>query len=248
MNVPSLVKIPWYLLKLSSRNQNMSWADNSVKIWRNLPISDSKPDLHNINAHTKFGENPLMFAQVIIQKQNMDGRTYDWQTDGWTDTRTSNVKPLYPTTIMWRGIKRENWDYWQAFCYYDSSKHSQCYWMLNKKDFQKTRKGNKNKQNFHANVNCFTDQWIKNHIPSPPPQSQTDDLYARCTKKGYLTKNHIQTGKQCRANYTHTHTHTHIYICVRRKVRIGTIPFQNCLAQSKNSYFVRQFWNCTGQF
>ena len=46
---------------------------------------------------------------------------------------------------------------------------------------------------------------------------------------------------------------------VLRKVRIGTIPelscakeesvqFRNCLAQSKNSYFVRQFRNCTGQF
>ena len=44
------------------------WADNSVKIWRNLPISNPKPDLHNINIHTKFGENPLMFTQVITRK------------------------------------------------------------------------------------------------------------------------------------------------------------------------------------
>ena len=63
MHVPSLVKLPWHLLKLSPRNENMgvSWTDNSVKIWRNSPISNPKPDLHNINAHTKFGENPLMF-------------------------------------------------------------------------------------------------------------------------------------------------------------------------------------------
>ena len=47
----------------------MSRADNSVKNWQNLPISNPKPDLHNINAHTKFGENPLMFTQVIIQKR-----------------------------------------------------------------------------------------------------------------------------------------------------------------------------------
>ena len=33
----------------------MSWADNSVKIWRNLPISNPKPDIYNINAHNKFG-------------------------------------------------------------------------------------------------------------------------------------------------------------------------------------------------
>ena len=52
----------------------MSRADNSVNIWRNLPISKPKPDLHNINAYTKFGENPLMFTQVIIRKRKTDGR------------------------------------------------------------------------------------------------------------------------------------------------------------------------------
>ena len=66
----------------------MSWADNSVKIQRNLPINNPKPDHHNFNAHTKFRENPLMFTQVIIRKWK-NGR----KTDGPTDTRTSNVKP-----------------------------------------------------------------------------------------------------------------------------------------------------------
>ena len=47
----------------------VSRADNSFKNWRNLPISNPKPDLHNINAHTKFGESPLMFTQVIIQNR-----------------------------------------------------------------------------------------------------------------------------------------------------------------------------------
>ena len=60
--VPSLVKIPWYLL-LSSGNENMGIVSGR----HNLPISNPKPDLHNINAHTKFGENPLMFTQVIIR-------------------------------------------------------------------------------------------------------------------------------------------------------------------------------------
>ena len=71
MHVPSLVKIPWHLLKLSSGIENMgvSRADNSVKIWRNLAISNPKPDLHSIIAHTKFGGNPLMFSQVIIRKR-----------------------------------------------------------------------------------------------------------------------------------------------------------------------------------
>ena len=65
----------------------------TVKIWRNVPISNPKPDLYNINAHTKIGENPLMFTLVIIRKRKTDGRTYDWRMDGRTDTRTSNVKP-----------------------------------------------------------------------------------------------------------------------------------------------------------
>ena len=52
-----------------------------VKNRRNLPINNPKPDLHNINAHTKFGENPLTFTQVIIRKRTTDGRTYDGRTD-----------------------------------------------------------------------------------------------------------------------------------------------------------------------
>ena len=59
----------------------VSRADNSVKILQNLSISNPKLDLHNINAHTKFGENPLTFTQVIIRKRKMDG---------WTDIRTTN--------------------------------------------------------------------------------------------------------------------------------------------------------------
>ena len=70
MHIASLVKIPCYLLKLSSGNENMavSRADNSVKIWRNLPISNPKPELLNVNANSKFGENPLLFTQVIVRK------------------------------------------------------------------------------------------------------------------------------------------------------------------------------------
>ena len=33
-----------------------------------LPISNPKPDLHIINAHTKFAANPLTFTQVIIRE------------------------------------------------------------------------------------------------------------------------------------------------------------------------------------
>ena len=56
MHIASLVKRPCYLLKLSSRNENMDVprADNSVKNWQNLPISNSKPDLLTVNTYSKF--------------------------------------------------------------------------------------------------------------------------------------------------------------------------------------------------
>ena len=56
MHIASLVKRPCYLLKLLSGNDNMgvSRAGNSVKIWWNLPISNSKKDL-KVNAYSKFG-------------------------------------------------------------------------------------------------------------------------------------------------------------------------------------------------
>ena len=71
MHIASLMKIPCYLLKLSSWNENMglSQADNSVKIRWNLPISYPKPDLLNVNAYNKFDENPLLFTQVIVRKR-----------------------------------------------------------------------------------------------------------------------------------------------------------------------------------
>ena len=71
MHIANLVKIPCYLLKLSPGNENMgvSRADYSVNIWRNLPISNPKPDLVNVNAYSKFGENPLLFTQVMVQKR-----------------------------------------------------------------------------------------------------------------------------------------------------------------------------------
>ena len=98
MHIASLVKIPCYLLKLSSGNENkgVSRADNSVKIRRNLPISNPKPDLHNINAHTKFGENPLVFTQVIIWKQKKtDGQMDNGRTDGHTDVQRETVIPRH---------------------------------------------------------------------------------------------------------------------------------------------------------
>ena len=69
-----------------------------IKNWQILPISNPKPDLHNINAHTKFGENPLMFTQVIIRKRKTDrcmSDGPDGQTDGLTDDQSETIIPRH---------------------------------------------------------------------------------------------------------------------------------------------------------
>ena len=40
----------------------MSRADNFVKNGQNLPISNPKAELHNINAHIKFDKNPEIYT------------------------------------------------------------------------------------------------------------------------------------------------------------------------------------------
>ena len=64
-------QIPCYLLKLSSGKENMgvSRTDNSLKIEQNLPISNPKPNLLNVNAYSKSGKNLLLFTQVIVWKR-----------------------------------------------------------------------------------------------------------------------------------------------------------------------------------
>ena len=51
----------------------MSQADNTVINWHNLPMSNPKADLYNINTHTKFGENPLRFTEIFVQKWKYGG-------------------------------------------------------------------------------------------------------------------------------------------------------------------------------
>ena len=102
MHIPSLVKIHWCLVKLSSGNENMgmSRAENSIKNWRHLPISNPKPDLNNINAYTKFGENTLMFTQDIIRKRKTDG-----QTDGLTDDQRVTIIPRHYCVAGYKNVK-----------------------------------------------------------------------------------------------------------------------------------------------
>ena len=92
MHIASLMKIPCYLLKLSSGNENMgvSRADNSVKIWRNLSISNPKPDLLNVNAYSKFGENPLLLSSYCPE-------TKIWACFG--QITPSNINEICPLAI-----------------------------------------------------------------------------------------------------------------------------------------------------
>ena len=61
----------------------------SIRTERSEQTIQTQIGRQNINAHTKFGENPLTFIQVIARKRKY-GRT-DIRMDGRTDTRTTNV-------------------------------------------------------------------------------------------------------------------------------------------------------------
>ena len=49
---------------IETKVQTYWQADNLKTNRRNLLMSNPKSGLHNINANTKFGENPLIFTQV----------------------------------------------------------------------------------------------------------------------------------------------------------------------------------------
>ena len=69
MHISNLVKIHWDLLVIVLKvHMDVLRADDSVKNGRNSTISNPKADVHNINAYTKFGENPLILTKVIVQK------------------------------------------------------------------------------------------------------------------------------------------------------------------------------------
>ena len=70
-------------------------ADNCQIKKRNLPISNTKQYFYNINAHTKFGENSLIFTQDIFHKQK-----YRRITDTLGET-------MIPCHYPWWAIKKE---------------------------------------------------------------------------------------------------------------------------------------------
>ena len=51
-----------------------------------------KPGLHNINAHTKFGDNPLIFTKATSRNENMDMQRQT-TVKNRQNLRISNSKP-----------------------------------------------------------------------------------------------------------------------------------------------------------
>ena len=70
----------------------VSRADNSVKIWRNLPTGNPKPDLLNVNAYSKFDENPLLFTKLSSRNENMGVSRADNSVKIWRNLPISNSK------------------------------------------------------------------------------------------------------------------------------------------------------------
>ena len=68
----------------------VSRADNSVKIWRNLPIINPKPDLLNVNAYSKFDENPLLFIKLSSVNKTMVVSRADNSVKIWRNVPISN--------------------------------------------------------------------------------------------------------------------------------------------------------------
>ena len=95
MHVPSSINIPWYLLKLSFRNKNMgvSWADNSVKIWWNLPVSTYQVWWKSINVYSSY--HPEM---------KYDWWTYDWWMDRHKDVQRETIIPRHYHVVGYKKV------------------------------------------------------------------------------------------------------------------------------------------------
>ena len=104
MHIPFLVKIHWCLLKLSSRNEKRMDGHMDVQhetiIPRHYIVAGYKLWWYQCTVpHTKLGENPLKFFQVIVQKWK-----YWWMsqctTSSWTE-RLLHGDPMWNHTIVW---------------------------------------------------------------------------------------------------------------------------------------------------
>ena len=74
MHIQNLVKVYPFVLKILSRNENLTSIKgrNSVTNLRQMTGNNPNLDLVNINAHTKFGQILWIRSQDIEWKQNSD--------------------------------------------------------------------------------------------------------------------------------------------------------------------------------
>ena len=90
----------------------MRWSDKYVKNWQNLTISNPKPDLYNVNAHTKFGEDSFYIQSYQLEKkkygcsENKAGNTVkNWwnlpNSNPKTDLDNNHVHTLSLVKIRW---------------------------------------------------------------------------------------------------------------------------------------------------
>ena len=81
--------------------------------WRNLLKSNPNPNIHNINAHIKFGENPLRFAQGIVLQLYTDVLRADNSVKKWqicplaTQNHISTISMHIPSLVKlhWYSLK-----------------------------------------------------------------------------------------------------------------------------------------------
>ena len=70
----NLVKIFWFVLEILSGNGILTLikGNNFVNYLQKLTCNYPSLDLVNINAYTKFGQNPSILSEDIKQKRNSD--------------------------------------------------------------------------------------------------------------------------------------------------------------------------------
>ena len=128
----------------------MSWAYNSVTNWWNLPMSNPKPDLHNINAHIKFGENP--FTCCCPETKVQDVLHADNSVKNCQNLPISNPKAHFHnvnahTKFSWKSI--------DIYCSYDpKTKRRTCHRHVTVKNWWNLPISNP-KPNLH-NINAHT--------------------------------------------------------------------------------------------
>ena len=74
----------WKFQKLWISGTYWKHASKLLNVWSFAyftAIGNPKPDHHNINAHAKFGENPLMFTLESYHRETKYGRTDGRTTD-----------------------------------------------------------------------------------------------------------------------------------------------------------------------